>query len=282
MLQYGDLSVRDISFYWMGSILLYERSGVKIPCKIMEVQGGGERYPVVLSDMRTGERLVSLRLSTFVRKCLVHHPALGYGDYEGIPLYLSTSAGRTLRKGVDSSNLRVLCPIDWKGAIITRMKELSKQAIKLVDNGKKLSTKLSEEYQKLQQYVGGTSTSTSGLQYFTAARRRQGAPGAQDGGVRVKSPNMLADTIHQCVNNLYPTLQEAIDRMTAKDVAGVSLSRDFAIFKASTAPKNTYVLYHKMAYIGDVNINTGAVGYVKTLNAATRKTLSLAFNRVRR
>jgi len=66
MIQYDDLTLDDVSYYWSGSILLRETKGKYVPCIIRDIDHDSE-YPIKLTDMRTGEHHIGLRLKTFKR-----------------------------------------------------------------------------------------------------------------------------------------------------------------------------------------------------------------------
>jgi len=276
MLQYEDLTLRDVNYYWRKAILLFERDGAKIPCLIYQIDEDN-RYPITLIDMRTSEKLVNLRLSTFVRQVLIHHPALGYGDYKGVPLYLSTRAGQNLTKGVDNNNITVLCPVDWGTAIKDRLTTLSKKANDIINSGKStLPRDLSKEYLALQKAaaIWDSRNSQPNLSGTTIA----------SGRVVIHNNEVWAHVINQSVNNIYPTLGQALNtiRRDTVGVTGVSISRDFAIVHTTKAPAGTAALFHKMAQVGYINLISGDVAYNKNIKDETVQSLKLIFNRASR
>ena len=281
MLQYGDLSLGDVNYYWGGSILLLEKEGRKIPCKLYNVDTNAN-YPIVLRDLRTGERLVSLRLPAFIKRVLIHYPALGYGDYKGVPLYLSPRAGRERRKGVDDNNLSVLCPVNWAEAIIQRLKVLHKQGAELIDSGKTtVPQSITVEYIKLMRAHEGfgkrglsSRRARSPLQYFA---------GNEAATPINLSPKALASVLYQCTNSIYPSLVKACRELQVdKDLVGMSVSKEFALIHDKGAPPNSVALYHKMAMVGHLHFTTKEITFNAKLNNATRRAIDLAFNRVRR
>mgnify|MGYP001815530205 FL=1 len=265
MLQYGDLSLKDIADYWSGAMLMFERNGSFVPCVIEEMKGESN-YPIVLHSAIDGKRLIALRLNTFVQKVLVHHPTMGYGDYKGIPLYLSPRAGRERRKGVDTGNLEALCPIDWSRSVKARMEEITKMARSSKGD---LSSAVIQEYKNLQQLV----------QNVTRPRMRsmQHIPGR----IRIRDKSILANVMVQCVNNEYPTLQAALRKMQNDTKRhGVSLSLDFAIIRCKDMANDSLCLYHRMSPVGSINLYSGDVTFNPELSSEGIACIKTAFNRV--
>ena len=278
MLQYSDLTLQDVSYYWKNSILLLERHGDMIPCNIIEIDSD-KNYPIQLGDLRTGERLIRLRLSTFVEKVLIHHPALGYGDYNGVPLLLSVRAGQEKRKGVSSNNLSVLCPIDWTGAAKARLTELQAKANALIDGGRTtLPRELTEEYARVRGSVNTQPQRArrAGDMWMPPSRK------TNTGEIHIANQSTLAHIIYQCVNNKYPSLTQAMRTLQDKKIVGVSVSRDFALF--NTAKDNIVDIYHGMAHVGCMIKPTGLhnIIYNKALSHYAKRAVGLAFERVRR
>lgn len=272
MLQYEDLTLRDINYYWRKSILLFERDNIKIPCYISGIESDCE-YPITLTSLLTETKVVNLRLPTFIDKVLIHHPALGYGDYKGIPFYLSTRAGQTLVKGVDNHNITILCPIDWRSILTKKLADISKKAASIIDGGNcTLPTQLSKEY----SYLENLFVRRPALPYSRSCCSSEAVIRTNHNKI------MCAHIMTQSVNNKYPSLRDALISLGRKSPhrLGVSISRDFALLHSNNAPRGSVALFHNIAHVGHINLLTGDVAYNTKIPYITIQSLQLIFNKV--
>ena len=267
MLQYPDLTLDDIRYYWGNSIVMLSREGTFVACSIAGINRE-KRYPIVLNSVITGEHVISVSLPAFIRRVLVHHPSLGYGDYHGLPLYLSPRAGANLRKGVDDSNLTALCPFDWKASVRESLNEITKRARTIVADGKStLPVDLSMDYQRARNLY----QSMQGL-----SQRGE----LSKGRIGVGDCKVTASVMEQCVNNRYPTVPDAVETLESNLKAhGISISRDFALLRTDTLRKNVTV-YHRLTNVGTVSTQSCKFTVSKDLTTAAQQCVTLSFNRV--
>jgi hypothetical protein len=299
MLQYADLELRDISYYWGESTLLFERRGTFIPCRIGEIDAAAD-YPIRLVDSLSGDRLINLRLPSFISRILVHHPALGYADYSGIPIYISTKANRGRQKGVDHQNIRMLCPVDVQGKIIEAMQNVCRDGRAIIDGGQKdLPDAIRTEYRKLMELAdkfgirsgpvarrwGQIRTDENGrpqLEVRQPPLRRAG--NVIEGEIRITNHNVRAKLLAQCVNDDYPAYRPAIKSlMSSKERIGTCLSKDFAVIKLEPL-KNVprLAVYHKMSHVGTIFPPNNDVVWNTTLSREGQDVLQIAMDKIRR
>lgn len=285
MLQYPDLRLADINYYWSGSILLRESKGRLLPCTLGNIDSSSS-YPITLIDMATGERHINLKLKTFVRTVLIHHPSLGYGDYNGVPVYLAPRAGREKRKGLDTNNITALCPVDWAAAVNKCLAELTEEARRIASSNPRgsLPRSLTKRYNELKRLVVQVVPSLGdGTQYIPRnlrqPRRRLGVPN-QSNMITIRDDKMWASIIAQSVNNDYPPVRSARRTLRTTDVVGVSVSRNFALVRSNDVDSGTVKLYHRMSCVGTMSLESGAITFDKKLSKHASSAMELAFNNV--
>jgi len=255
MITYDDLSLRDVHSYWgSGSVLLFERKGKYIACEASV--NTDSNYPITLTEYATGERIISLRLKTFIRRVLCHHPVLGYADYKGIPLYISSAASRGMRKAVDSGNLNMYCPLNFQQAIKNHVLSIKRKVSKQIDSQGFIDPKLEKEYNEVLTING----------YISRLRNANSL-----------SRVGLAAMIEQCVNNNYAPVDTAINNLLEKDsMYGAILSKDFAVVRLDDGLK----LFHRSSFVGDMD-KEGNVQWNKELSKPARNIIDTLFNKVK-
>lgn len=282
MLQYPDLKLNDVIYYWQGSILLRKSGSQFLPCRLGRINGDS-KYPIELIDMSTGEKHINLRLETFKHTVLIHHPSLGYGDYKGIPVYLSPVAGREKRKGLNIDNITAMCPVNWEASILKMLSKITEDSRAFLKSTGRvtLPSEITNEYTRLRSLVNEGGRSRAGdrmLEMVSGrARRRNNDP---SGRVRIRDDKMWASVIAQSVNNNYPSIDEAIEQLQNDGVMGVSVSRDFALVK--TQKVKVANVYHRMSLVAKLNTSTGEIVYASKLSKVAAEILDLAINKLRR
>ena len=270
MLQYPDLTLDDIQYYWGNSVVMLETDGAFTACVIASIRSSN-KYPIMLTSVLTGEKVISLRRQAFVRRVLVHHPALGYGDYKGIPLYLSPSAGQGLRKGVDRANLTALCPIDWKESVSKNLKAITTKARRLIREGRStLPVDVSRAYRDLTaMYSSMNHLSSRGSMIA--------------GVIHITNRAITARLLEQSVNNTYPSVTKALLIITEdKALHGISVSRDFALLRTTGNSPDTCTVYHRMTPVGTISIQGGGFSPSVKLSTTARKCVADIFNQLSR
>ena len=268
MLQYPDLSYNDIHYYWGNSVVMLETKGVFTACYISSINDN-VKFPITLTSVISEQKVISLRLQAFIRRVLVHHPALGYGDYQGVPLYLSPAAGANLRKGVDRSNLSALCPINWKTAVAKRLKLVADKAQALISSGRTtLPAEVSRSHRDLRSlYQSMNNISSRGRRI--------------DGIIHIHKRAVIAKLLEQSVNNIYPPLASALDIIKrSNNIHGISISRDFALLRTSHDTSNTCTVYHRMTPVGTINVNTSNFMPSATLSTPAQACVTTIFNQL--
>jgi len=280
MIQYDDLTLDDVSYYWSGSILLRETKGKLVPCIIRDIDHGSE-FPIKLTDMRTGEHHIGLRLKTFKRTVCIHHPILGYGDYKGVPIYLSPVAGRERQKGINRSHIFARCPIKWAAAVKESMLELRKEAHGIIEGGRQtLPSALTGDYFSMRTMLHTTGNLVRNRrQPLRSERWASSDPTPLD----LRRDATLASVIAQCVNNEYPPLTVAENALLDdSELHGKSLSRDFALIRVDSSSSPIVNLYHRMSLVGTYNLLDHRIAYLPTVSSAARQALDISFNKLRR
>lgn len=120
-----DLKVRDIDYYWSGSLLLWLYRGSYLPVTVRIMGDDGDQQPLQIRRYDTGEALAMMSIDTFIEQCLVHFPAMGYADLDGVPVYVSPRAGQHRTKAIDQNNVTMVVPINLKQAASHALKELT-------------------------------------------------------------------------------------------------------------------------------------------------------------
>lgn len=271
MLAYSDLTLDDVSYYWKHSILLFEKGGIKIPCKIYTIDDSST-YPISLQDLRTGSRLISLRLSTFVEQVLIHHPPLGYADYKGMPLYLSPRAGRELIKGVNNDNISVLCPVSVYNSIIKKLENMSSNIrTNYTDKKKPIPKQLVKDYTSIKNtlsdlHEGGDVNFDKSLRFIVDRDSTT---------VIINSQKVLADLIYQCTNNRYMSINTGMEYIQdVSVVSGVSISRDFALINDTNVPKHCATIVHRLHNVGYIHRLSKDVVFNQNISSAGKELLN--------
>jgi len=233
MIQYDDIQMRDVMSYWGSAILLNRRGGKYTACRI--TNSPSREHGIELGGVINHESIGSYSLRDFIRAVVIHHPPVGYGDYHGIPLYLSPRAGHNLIKGVDTRNLEVLCPVNLKDSVAERIAEIRALSSKAVEAGGNITEAIRREYANLSRMFEMVVCSGSGSAGTSLSRL----------------PDVvLALVLEHCVNDQYPSLSEALglwDDDTSR--IGVSISPDIALLKKTRA---RWAVYHRMTPIGTI------------------------------
>lgn len=233
MLPY-ELNNDDIDYYWGNSILLWERKGTFIPVYVRgRGSSGDSNYPYALVSSDTGEKVVNVSIETFIKRCLIHFPPMGYADLSGVPVFISPRAGQNRMKGIDGNLMQFLSPVDAVGAAEEVIRTISDK-VRLAnnkDNVEVTKTDLSRR-QKM-------------LNLIQKLRNRR------DGNIEF--PNigrtMRHDMIYQCVNRQYPSPATALRRLRAKDVVGVSIGNNLAIIRDD---KEDLILFDRLTPVAKV------------------------------
>jgi hypothetical protein len=172
------------------------------------------------------------------------------------------------------------CPIDWSFAILARIKVLKDLMSQHIDSGGvKAPPKLAKEYKLLTETLPAL-----GIDAHSGRRARTIHGGDHRRDVLIlRSLSNWADVICQSVNNQYMGINDALKHLKKKDVFGVSISRDHALFPAvgKTTVKSVKVawVYNRNNPVGRINLKSGIITPNPKFGADNAEYLQLTLGR---
>jgi hypothetical protein len=256
-----DITPDDIEYYWGSSILFWPDKEELVPVTV--ARSNSDKYPYMLRRLGTNEKVSNVTTNTFVKRCLVHFPSLGYADLDGIPVFISPRAGANRTKGIDDGNLNMYLPIDVAKSINPVIRKLADKQRDALENGTVEIPKTEQQryihLRKLLQSYGVQELRRSQIHLRSF--------------VKADQDRML----RQVVNKLYMSPRDAWEHIKNPTVAGVCINNDICWVRGT----DNIHLYHRLTPVGTVKSHQRVV-VRRSLSAPAKEVLgrTLPFNTI--